>query len=72
MEALKLLLGLCVDAFLLVLYMLPTFYARDKKHLTGICVLNIATGWTFVGWVGALVWAVSDEKKAVSDDPRGS
>lgn len=31
-------------------------------------VLNIFLGWTFLGWLAALVWALTtDTKKAVKD-----
>lgn len=44
-------------------YFLPSLYAAYKKHpdLTGITVLNLFLGWTFIGWVVALVWAVQNK-----------
>jgi len=45
------------------LYFLPSFMARGKKHYSGIEILNIFLGWTGLGWVLALIWAVSDEDK---------
>jgi len=47
---------------IILIYFLPAFIAADKKHASGIQVLNLFLGWTFVGWVIALVWAISDEK----------
>lgn len=48
-------------------YLLPAFVALQRKHVntTAICVLNILVGWSFIGWVAALVWALvkSDDKK---------
>ena len=48
-------------------YLLPSFVALQRKHetTTAICVLNILVGWSFIGWVAALVWALvkSDDKK---------
>lgn len=48
-------------------YLLPTFVALQRKHVntTAICVLNILVGWSFIGWVAALVWALvkSGDKK---------
>ncbi len=41
----------------LTLYFLPAQIARKKKNATAILLLNIFTGWTFIGWVAALVWA---------------
>lgn len=43
--------------FLLFLYFLPTFIAarRDRRM---VLVVNLFTGWTFIGWVAALAMAV--------------
>lgn len=44
-----------------VIYFLPTFVASSRKHLNGtsIFLVNLFLGWTFLGWVVALVWASS-------------
>lgn len=41
-------------------YFLPTFIALAMHHvnLLAIFLLNTFAGWTVLGWVGALVWAV--------------
>ena len=41
------------------LYVLPALVAHQKRkrNFTAILVLNIVAGWTFIGWVVALVWA---------------
>ncbi len=43
----------------LAIYFLPTIVAiaRRKRNTLGIILLNILAGWTFVGWVIALIWA---------------
>lgn len=43
---------------LLTIYLIPALLATAKKHknATAIWILNIFSGWTFIGWVGALVW----------------
>lgn len=48
----------------LVIYFLPTAVAfmRDHRNLVALAVLNFFVGWTFLGWVGALVWALYKEK----------
>ena len=53
MEALLLLL-------LVALYFLPVIVAssREHHHVAPIFVLNLLLGWTLVGWVVSLVWAV--------------
>jgi uncharacterized membrane protein YqaE (UPF0057 family) len=47
----------------LVLYFLPTFLGSGKRGAGGIFVLNTFLGWTILGWIGALIWAVTAEKK---------
>jgi len=46
--------------FGLVLYFLPSIIAlvRSKRDGLAIFLLNFFLGWTFVGWIVALVWAV--------------
>ena len=46
----------------LYFYFLPSIIARKTKYLNGILVLNIFLGWTFLGWIAALIWAVSAPK----------
>lgn len=50
--------------WILVLYFIPTIVAavRTTKHGAGIMVINFFLGWTFIGWVIALAWAVCDSK----------
>jgi len=69
----NLLLGL-LAAFLaftlfVCLYLLPTFiaYRKDKKDKLAILLINIFLGSTLVGWVIALIWALSADKKIKSD-----
>lgn len=44
-------------------YFLPTILATSRKNPnTGaILVLNLLLGWTFLGWIGALIWALSSK-----------
>lgn len=46
----------------LVAYFLPTIMAssRDHNNTAAIFILNLFLGWTFVGWVIALVWSFTD------------
>jgi len=45
------------------LYFLPTIItlARHKKQTLAIVLLNIFAGWTGIGWIAALIWAVVKE-----------
>lgn len=47
----------------LFLYFLPAFLARNKPNFTSILILNILAGWTFIGWIIALVWALSSDSQ---------
>jgi len=43
-----------------LLYFLPSILAvaRNKRDTTAIFFLNLLLGWTAIGWVIALVWAL--------------
>ena len=42
------------------LYFLPTIIAqkRDKTNIRSIFLLNLFGGWSVLGWIIALIWAV--------------
>jgi hypothetical protein len=46
-----------------VMYFLPTIIAlaRSKRDITAILLLNLFLGWSVIGWVVALVWAVKTD-----------
>lgn len=53
----------------LAIYFLPTIVAMSKKkrNTDAIFVLNILLGWTFIGWVIALIWSMTvDQNKHVN------
>ena len=54
---------LCIIA--LTLYFLPAIvaYNRKKNNANSIFILNLFMGWSGIGWVIALVWAVAEDKK---------
>ena len=51
--------GMLLALAFVLLYFFPTVIAAVRKHreLHAIFELNALLGWTFVGWVLALVWA---------------
>jgi Superinfection immunity protein len=51
----------------LAIYFLPWLVAMARKtpRAPAIFVLNLLLGWTFVGWVVALVWALAEMPQAV-------
>jgi Superinfection immunity protein len=50
-----------------VLYFLPAIiaFAREKGDAVSILVLNLLLGWTAIGWVIALVWALRQDAPMV-------
>lgn len=50
-------------AMIAVVYFIPTITAerRHKRNAAAIAVLNVFLGWTFIGWVVALVWACTED-----------
>lgn len=53
--------------FLLAIYLVPSLAAIGRKHKNAgaITALNLLLGWTFVGWVVALVWALTNDTAEV-------
>lgn len=47
--------------FVIGMYLIPTFVAGARKHhnTPAILALNLLLGWTLLGWVVALVWALT-------------
>ncbi len=53
--------GIILFILSLVLYFLPTIIAllRGHRNALAIFLLNFFLGWTFIGWVVALVWSAT-------------
>jgi len=53
---------------LVAMYFLPAIISWQRKHRNdnAIGMLNLFLGWTFIGWVVALVWALTDNVKGVA------
>lgn len=56
----------------IVIYFIPSFIGNDRRNFAGIFVLNLLLGWTFIGWVGSLIWALLDDKKVIYPAPKYS
>ena len=54
--------GFLILYFLPWIYFAPTMNAWNRNHrnTNAIAVLNLFLGWTFIGWVIALVWSNAD------------
>jgi Superinfection immunity protein len=46
-----------------VMYFLPSIVAlaRSKRDLLAIVMLNFFLGWTLIGWIVALIWALKTD-----------
>jgi len=46
-------------AILAILYFLPTIVASNRgHHVAGVLMLNLFFGWTGIGWIVLLLWAL--------------
>jgi hypothetical protein len=43
---------------LFIIYFIPAILSTGRENSTAITALNFFLGWTFIGWVGALIWAI--------------
>jgi hypothetical protein len=50
--------------FVAASYFLPFIIAavRNHRNAPAIFLLNLLLGWTLLGWIGALIWAVHKDK----------
>jgi hypothetical protein len=56
----------CFLVVLGALYFLPALIARKRNLLntTSVFIVNLFLGWTLIGWVGALAWALAGTAQA--------
>lgn len=47
----------------LFIYFIPSITGWKTKSASGILILNLFLGWTVLGWIAALIWAVSAKKE---------
>ena len=54
-------LGIVVMVLLGLSYFVPCVIAFMRGHQSrwAILVLNIVFGWTFIGWIAALIWSLT-------------
>ena len=52
-----------IFGFGFAIYFLPSIIAlaRSKRDIVAILLLNLFLGWTMIGWVVALVWALKTD-----------
>lgn len=46
------------------LYFLPSIVGFHKQNAAAIFILNLTLGWTVIGWVVSLLWALTKEDTA--------
>jgi Superinfection immunity protein len=46
-----------------LLYFLPSIVGHRKQPFAGIFILNLLAGWTVIGWIIAMVWALTAEEQ---------
>ena len=49
----------------LAIYFIPVIIAYIRKHnnILAITILNVVIGWTFFGWLAAVLWALNSDVK---------
>ena len=47
-----------LGAILLSAYFLPAIVGRHKRNARAIFALNLLLGWSVLGWIGCLIWAL--------------
>jgi hypothetical protein len=50
---------------IILLYFLPSIIGLNKHNIMSIFALNLFLGWTFIGWVVSLFWAISKDEQIV-------
>jgi hypothetical protein len=49
----------------LAIYFLPSMIGAHKRNAVAIFALNLFLGWTLVGWVLSLVWALTEDAPTI-------
>jgi Superinfection immunity protein len=64
------LLMLLMIAIVLAIYLLPTIIGakRGVRYVQALCIVNLFTGWTIVGWFGCIIWALA--ARSIRQPPR--
>lgn len=52
---------------ILIPYFIPSIIARKTSNAIPIFLLNLFLGWTLIGWIGALIWALNSNSNMKAD-----
>ena len=60
-----------VAPLFLIAYFIPLFVAAGRRHrfVAAIGLINLALGWTVLGWFGAIIWAVNRDVRGRDVEP---
>jgi hypothetical protein len=58
--------GAILFVALIFIYFIPAIAAHKKPQSGSVLALNFFLGWTFVGWVVALAWALKNPERQIS------
>ena len=53
----------------LAIYFIPVIIAYIRKHndIIPITILTVLAGWTFLGWLAAVLWSLNSDIKEEDD-----
>lgn len=65
--------GIILVGLLIAAYFAPAIIAARRRHAQAgaIFALNLLLGWTFLGWIAALVWSLTYTPLAPVGQARG-
>ena len=68
----SLIIGFLLVGLGLMFYFLPAVIAnkRNANHSGMILFINLVFGWTVLGWIAALIWAIVEAPEATAPDVR--
>ena len=66
-------LAIFLLALLVIFYFLPCIICnvRTTQHGAAIFLINLFLGWTVLGWIAALIWAIVEKPAEPAPIPEG-
>lgn len=61
--------GIILIILFLLIYFLPSLFGVGKRNSGAIFALNLLLGWTLIGWVVSLVWALTKDAPNTAAPP---
>lgn len=60
-------LGMIFILIIVLVYFLPGIvgFSKGKNNAGAIFILNLFLGWSFIGWIVALIWATANDPKII-------